>query len=123
MYLDFMINAIDSDYGAVDEELGCQSLARTREGFENKKIEFLDKLKLNKTDILKLERRTIDQPNNEEWKKERLSRLTASNFGISVDKIYRNDEFWSAKMEISLAKFYLDNLLLEIIDPKFSPDK
>ncbi|KAL4132476.1 hypothetical protein QTP88_009617 [Uroleucon formosanum] len=64
----------DSNYGAVDEELSCQPLAMTREDFENK-------LKLNKTDILKLERRTIDQPNNEEWKKERLSRLTASNFG------------------------------------------
>ncbi|KAL4083865.1 hypothetical protein QTP88_029181 [Uroleucon formosanum] len=259
----------DSDYGAVDKELGCQPLSMTKENFEDKKIEFLDKLKLNKTDISKLERRTIDQSNNEEWKKERLSRLTASNFGkickmrkttirkntiisilyqsyyfhgttatsygiqfesiaktefetmynlkvlpaglfvdfnlpflaaspdgligndaiieikcpysakdlspvdaqkqnklkfmeiesenlilkknynyyfqvqgqlhitqrnvcyivvwtpkgISVDTIYRDDEFWNTKMETSLAEFYLDHLLPEIIDPKFSPDK
>jgi hypothetical protein len=53
----------------------------TKEEFEDKRIEFLDNLKLNETDILKLERRTTDQSSNEEWKKERLSRLTASNFG------------------------------------------
>jgi len=53
----------------------------TREEFENKKIEFLENLKLKETDIFKLERRTTEQSSNEEWKKERLSRLTASNFG------------------------------------------
>jgi len=53
----------------------------TKNEFEDKKIEFLENLKLNETDILKLKRRTTDQSSNEEWKKERLSRLTASNFG------------------------------------------
>jgi len=53
----------------------------TKEEFENKKIEFLENLKLDEVNIFKLERRTIDQSSNEEWKNERSSRLTASNFG------------------------------------------
>lgn len=43
--------------------------------------------------------------------------------GISVDKIYRDDKFWDDKMETPLSEFYLNHLLPEIIDPKFSPDK
>lgn len=48
---------------------------------EDKKTEFLTSLKLNEIEIIELNRRTIDQSNNEEWKKERSLRLTASNFG------------------------------------------
>lgn len=71
----------DSDYGAVDEGTGCQPLQMSKSDFEDKKVEFLTSLKLNELDILELNRRTFDQSNNEEWKKERLLRLTASNFG------------------------------------------
>ncbi|KAE9522866.1 hypothetical protein AGLY_016735 [Aphis glycines] len=51
-----IIFGLDSKYDAIDEELGCQPLAMTKEDFEDKKIQFLEKLKLNKTDIFKLER-------------------------------------------------------------------
>lgn len=52
-----------------------------KEEFKNKKIKFLTELKLNKNKIFKLKCRTIDQLHKKEWKKERLLRLTASNFG------------------------------------------
>lgn len=42
---------------------------------------------------------------------------------MSVNKIHRDDEFWNEKMETQLAEFYLNHLLPEIIDPKFSPRK
>lgn len=56
-----------------------------------KKIEFLTNLKLSEKGIYELERRTTDQSNNEEWKKERLLRLTASNFG-KICKLRKSTE-------------------------------
>lgn len=70
----------DADYGAVNE-LYCQPLPMSREDFEKKKLELLTNLKLDVFAIDELQRRTIEQANCEEWKKERSKRLTASNFG------------------------------------------
>jgi len=48
---------------------------------EEQKLLFLSRLRLSQDDIIQLERRTIEQSQCEEWKKERSYRLTASNFG------------------------------------------
>lgn len=71
----------DVDYGAVNEELDCHPLPISREEFEEKKMNLLASLKLSKREIEKLQCRTVEQSNCEEWKKERNKRLTASNFG------------------------------------------
>ncbi|KAF0748200.1 YqaJ domain-containing protein, partial [Aphis craccivora] len=49
--------------------------------FENKKIEFLEKLKKTKDQILQIAKATIGQFQCQEWLKDRQIRLTASNFG------------------------------------------
>lgn len=71
----------DSDYGAVDEEIGCQPLPMSRDEFEEEKLKLLANLKLGMCEINDLQCRTIEQSNCDEWKNERRKRLTASNFG------------------------------------------
>ncbi|XP_025412093.1 uncharacterized protein LOC112684673 [Sipha flava] len=53
----------------------------SREDFEEKKLEFLTNLKLNKFEIDALQHRTVEQASCKEWVKERSKMLTASNFG------------------------------------------
>lgn len=65
----------------MNDELECQPLPMSHEDFEEKKLELLNNLKLNTFEIDELQRRTVEQANCEEWKKERSKRLTASNFG------------------------------------------
>ena len=84
-----MIAGPDEDYGATHNDLGCQPLLICREEMEAKKIDFLSRLKLSNDDIARLERRTTEQSQCEEWKKERSHRLTASNFG-RVCKMKKN---------------------------------
>lgn len=76
-----LIAGPDEDYGAVNEDLGCKPLLIDREEMEEQKLLFLSRLRLSQDDIIQLERRTIEQSQCEEWKKERSYRLTASNFG------------------------------------------
>ncbi|KAL4112571.1 hypothetical protein QTP88_016326 [Uroleucon formosanum] len=76
-----LIAGPDEDYGAVNEDLGCKPLLIAREEMEEQKLLFLSRLRLSQDDIIQLERRTIEQSQCEEWKKERSYRLTASNFG------------------------------------------
>jgi hypothetical protein len=72
----------DTDYGAVNNhELYGQILTMSREDFEEKKLEFLTILKLNKFEIDALQHRIVEQANCEEWVKERFKRLITSNFG------------------------------------------
>ncbi|KAF0760963.1 Exonuclease [Aphis craccivora] len=61
--------------------------------------------KLNKTDILKLERQTIDQSNNEEWKKERLCR-SASNFG-KICKMHKTTIRKNTVISILYQSYYI----------------
>lgn len=77
----------------------------SKEEFEDKKIKFLSELKLSENEIFKLERRTIDQLHNEEWKKERLLRLTASNFG-KICKLRENTVRKNSVISILYQSFY-----------------
>lgn len=52
--------------------------------YEEKKTEFLKKLKLTTLERQSLERNTTDQSQNDEWRRQRKMRLTASNFGQVV---------------------------------------
>lgn len=71
----------DRDYGAVNDDLGCNVLGLSEEEIEEKKSSILNKIKLSIGDIHKIERHTIGQSSNESWKNERQYRLTASHFG------------------------------------------
>lgn len=48
---------------------------------EDKKTKFLKKMILTTDEIKKIERDTVGQQKNDEWKERRKDRLTASNFG------------------------------------------
>lgn len=74
-----VISGPDEDYGAID--LGCDVIDMTTEEYNTKKNNFLMKINLNEDEIIKIERKTIGQHENEEWQKLRKQRLTASNFG------------------------------------------
>uniref|UniRef100_A0A2S2Q3G4 YqaJ viral recombinase domain-containing protein n=1 Tax=Sipha flava TaxID=143950 RepID=A0A2S2Q3G4_9HEMI len=51
------------------------------EEYDAKKIAFLKKIDLSVDEIIKIERNTVGQEENDDWKKFRKQRLTASNFG------------------------------------------
>lgn len=51
------------------------------EEYDAKKNAFLKKIYLTVDEIVKIERNTIGQQENDDWKKFRKQRLTASNFG------------------------------------------
>ncbi|KAL4112052.1 hypothetical protein QTP88_015900 [Uroleucon formosanum] len=51
------------------------------EEYQNKKKIFMEKLMLNSEEIAAIERDTIGQQDNDQWRIQRKSRLTASNFG------------------------------------------
>lgn len=68
----------DEDYGAL--ELGCEIIDMSSDD-NLKKKNFLQKLKLSAEEIVTIERDTIEQQDNDQWRIHRKSRLTASNFG------------------------------------------
>jgi len=51
------------------------------EEYQNKKKIFIQKLMLNSEEIAAIERDTIGQQDNDQWRIHRKLRLTASNFG------------------------------------------
>jgi len=63
----------DEDYGAAD--IGIGIIDMSPEEYYSKKID------LSVDEIIKIERNTIGQQENDDWKKFRKQRLTASNFG------------------------------------------
>lgn len=69
----------DEDYGAL--ELGCDIIDMSLEEYQNKKKIFIEKLMLNSEEIAAIEWDTIGQQDNDQWRIQRKSRLTASNFG------------------------------------------
>lgn len=74
-----MFSGPDEDYGAL--ELGCDIIDMSLEEYQNKKQIFMEKLMLNSEEIAAIERDTIGQQDNDQWRIQRKSRLTASNFG------------------------------------------
>lgn len=74
-----MFSGPDEDYGAL--ELGCEIIDMPLDEYENKKKLFLEKLMLSAEEIMEIERETVGQQNNDQWRIQRKSRLTASNFG------------------------------------------
>lgn len=100
-----LIAGSDEDYGDVNENLECKPLLLSREEFEEQKLDLLSRLKLSLEDINKLERRTTEQSQCEEWKRERSYRLTASNFG-KVCKIRKSTNRKNTIVSILYASQY-----------------
>jgi len=69
----------DEDYGAIDSGIGVIDMSP--EEYDAKKTAFLKKIYLTIDEIVKIERNTVGQQENDDWKKLRKQRLTASNFG------------------------------------------
>ncbi|XP_050548520.1 uncharacterized protein LOC126910193, partial [Daktulosphaira vitifoliae] len=72
----------DEDYGQVYTEKEIVDMPVSK--FEDKKNEFLTKIRLADNQIDQLKNRTIGQSNCDEWRRQRKFRLTASNFGKVV---------------------------------------
>jgi len=39
--------------------------------------------------------------------------------GILFEKILRDDNFWASSMELQLSSFYMNNMILELIDSRY----